>query len=170
MVRRTAMSMAAGLSVLFVACPQAAAEPVTYMIGKCFDPSQAVEERPATVIYNCDDTGIMKDMTWTSWGIDGANGTGVDSSVECKPNCAQGPTLVNPIVVHAWNPLPPTATGCPAGVQFYSDITIAYPEGAPPWIIPGTTWDTGTDFVEVDGMPAVHFSEVKPLSCTPLMS
>lgn len=75
---------------------------------------------------------------------------------------------MNPIVVHAWNPKPAEAAGCPAGVQFYSGITIAYPEGVPPWIQPGTTWDTGTDFVTVDDMPAVHFSDVQPFSCMPL--
>ena len=26
------------------------------------------------------------------------------------------------------------------------------------WINPGAEWTPGTDFVEVDGMPAVHFS------------
>lgn len=172
MVRGMTMSVALGALAMFVWCPQAAAEPAAdgtiFMIGKCFDPSQPVEQRPDTVVYNCEDTGIMRDMTWTSWGADGATGTGTDYSVECQPNCAEGALLVNPIVVHAWNPLPPEATGCPAGVEFYSDITIAYPQGVPPWIQPGTTWSPGTDFVTVDDMPAVHFSNEKPWSCAPL--
>ena len=109
----------------------------------------------------------MEGMTWSSWGADGAHGTGTDSSVECQPNCAEGTRLFNPIVVHAWNPLTPTSSACPPGVQFYSDMTIAYPRGVPPWIQPGTTWSPGTEFVTVDGMPAVHYSELKP-SCAPL--
>jgi hypothetical protein len=40
---------------------------------------------------------------------------------------------------------------------------IAYPDGAPPWVDPGTTRDTGTDFVTVDGKPAVHFSGLTPI-------
>ena len=92
----------------------------------------------------------MHDMTWSTWGADGARGTGTDSSVECQPNCAQGATLVNPIVVHAWNPVGSPSPTCPSDVKFYSDLTIAYPEGAPPWINPGTTWSPGTDFVTVD--------------------
>ncbi|BDX31516.1 hypothetical protein TUM20985_20630 [Mycobacterium antarcticum] len=36
---------------------------------------------------------------------------------------AQGTRLLNPIVVHAWNPRPPVAPGCPAGVRFYSGLT-----------------------------------------------
>jgi hypothetical protein len=146
--------------------PEAAADPqpgtTVFAIGKCFDPGQPVQERPARFDYNCDNTGVMDDMTWTSWGPDGAKGSGTDKSIECQPNCAQGPLLTNSIVVHAWNPLPPNAAACPPDVQFYADLTIAYPNGAPPWIKPGTTWDDGTDFVTVDGMPAVHFSNLKP--------
>jgi hypothetical protein len=97
-------------------------------------------------------------MTWTSWDSDGARGTGTDSALEYQPNCAEGTRLFNPIVVHAWHPVAPTNSACPPNVRFYSDMTIAYPEGVPPWITPGKNWSPGTDFVTVDGMPAVHFS------------
>ena len=63
--------------------------------------------------------------------------------------------------------MPPNDIGCPSGVQYYSDLTIAYPKGVPPWITPGTTWSPGTEFVTVDGMPAVHFSDLVP-GCQPL--
>jgi hypothetical protein len=138
-----------------------------FAIGKCYDPSQPPPQRPATFAYNCDNTGVMQDMTWTSWGPDGAHGTGTDSAVECQPNCAEGTRLSNPIVVHAWNPSAPTSPTCPLGVAFYSDMTITYPKGVPPWIQPGTTWSPGTDFITVDGMPAVHFSGLTPI-CAPL--
>ncbi len=163
-------AIAAGTVVLFGGSAVASADPAqdttTYAIGKCYDPSQPPVQRPATFEYNCNTTGVMQDMTWTAWGAD-AQGTGTDSSVECQPNCAQGATLVNPIVVHAWNPVASTGPACPQGVKFYSDMTIAYPKGAPPWIQPGTTWSPGTDFVTVDNMPAVHFSELEP-NCAPL--
>ncbi len=139
-----------------------------YMIGRCYNPSQPLAEKPATVVYNCDSTSIMQGMTWTSWGADGANGTGMDNSVECKPNCAQGPHLYNPIVVHAWNPKPATKPGCPANAQFFSDLTVAYPKGVPPWIKPGTSWSDTVDYIDLDGMPAVHFADQGPYSCTPL--
>jgi hypothetical protein len=45
---------------------QAAAAPVeanTYAIGKCFDTTRVLEQRPATFVYNCDQTGVMQDMT-----------------------------------------------------------------------------------------------------------
>lgn len=147
---------------------QAGADPIDgsgYAIGKCYAVTRTLEQRPASFAYNCDQTGVMQDMTWTSWGPDGADGTGTDSSVECQPNCAEGTRLLNPITVHAWNPLPAPGPKCPPGVRFYSDLTVAYPDRVPPWIDPGTEWDTGTDFVTVDGKPAVHFSSLPP-TCT----
>jgi hypothetical protein len=105
-------------------------------------------------------------MSWTSWERGGAGGSGLDDSVECQPNCAVGQHLVNPIEVHAWNPRPAADPRCPAGVQFYADVVIAYPKTAPPWIKPGTTWSPGTDFVEYEGMPPLHFSNQQPYSCS----
>ena len=165
-------AIAAGAFVLFGGSAVASADPAdqdttVFAIGKCYDPSQPAVQRPASFAYNCDTTGVMQDMAWSSWGADGARGTGTDSSVECQPNCAEGTRLLNPIVVHAWNPATSTSPACPPDVKFYSDLTIAYPKGAPQWIKPGTTWSPGTDFVTVDDMPAVHFSGLKP-SCAPL--
>lgn len=146
--------------------PQPGYDTVTYLIGKCWDPSMPVEQEPTQLQYNCDGTSSMENMTWTSWGVDGANGTGTDNSVECQPNCAMGPRLFNPIVVRAWNPK--TVEGCPPELQFYSDLTVAYPQGVPPWVKPGTQWAPDTYFTIVDGMPAVHFINQGAYSCTPL--
>lgn len=158
--------VAAAPAVADPAVPDPGYDAVTYLVGKCWDPSQPVEQQPTTVKYNCDGTSVMQDMVWTSWGADGATGTGTDTSVECKPNCADGPKLVNPIVVHAWNPKP--APGCLPNLQFYSDITVAYPQGVPPWITPGTQWAPDTLFTTVDGKPAVHYINQSAQSCTPL--
>lgn len=158
-------------SVAVTVClPAAAADPhpteMQYAIGKCVSEVQPAEQEPATFDYDCDRSGVLRDMTWTSWGPDGARGSGTDDALQCQPNCAQGTRLRNPVEVHAWNPLPPNNGRCPAGWKFYSDLTIAYPKGAPPWISPGTTWAPGTDFVTIDGMPAVHFSGLRP-NCLP---
>jgi hypothetical protein len=171
MARTLAVSVIVATVAMVWTSSEAVADPQPeapiFAIGKCFDPGQPAQQRPTRFAYNCDNTGVMEAMTWTSWGADGADGTGTDSSIECQPNCAQGTQLTNPIVVHAWNALPPSNADCPPGVQFYSDMTIAYPGGAPPWIKPGTTWADGTAFVTVDGMPAVHFSGLTP-NCRPL--
>lgn len=139
-----------------------------YMFGRCYDPGQPIQERPQRVVYGCDSTNVMENMTWSAWGADGARGTGTDDAVECKPNCAEGQHLFNPIVVHAWNASPADQPGCPDNVQFYSDFTVAYPKGVPPWVIPGTTWGSDVEFIYVDGMPAVHYFDQQPFSCTPL--
>ena len=170
MVRAPALPFTGAAVALMWMSPVAEAEPqsetAVYAIGKCFDLALPPPQRPTRFDYNCDGTGVIQDMTWTTWGVDGAKGTGTDSSTECEPNCAQGTRLTNPVVVHAWNPLAPNSALCPPGVRFYSDLSIAYPDGATPWIKPGTTWDEGTVFVTIDGVPAVHFSELKP-NCRP---
>lgn len=160
------MTFAAVTAVPVWLAPSAAADPhplsVTYAIGKCVTAEQPATAEPTSFDYNCDGTGVLEDMNWTEWGRDGARGTGEDSSIECQPNCAEGARLTNPVVVHAWNPTISDNPECPAATLFYRDMTIAYPEGVPPWITPGTTWDEGTDFVMVDDMPAVHFSAMDP--------
>lgn len=169
MKRAAQASAVSGLLALtFTGAPAAAAEPATaYQFAACYDPTQPVLEKPATVVYGCDHTSVMENMTWTAWGADGATGTGVDNAVECKPNCAQGPRLINPIIVHAWNPAPADKPGCPAGVEFFRDFTVAYPESVPPWVQPGTSWTEDVSYLYVDGMPAVHFTNQMPYSCTP---
>ena len=169
---RTAMVSAASAAFVctMVGAPTAAADPTAYMFGACWDPSQPVAEKPATIVYGCDNSSVMQNMTWSSWGVDGAYGTGIDNAVECQPNCAEGKRLNNPIVVHAWNPEPADKPGCPAGVQFYTDFTVAYPEGVPPWVKPGTSWSADVDYINLNGLPAVHFKNQEPYSCTALPS
>lgn len=169
-VKRTAWySAVAGLFALAsVTMPAAAAEPAptVYDFAACYNPGVPVQEKPSTVVYGCDRTSVMENMVWTAWGADGATGTGVDNAIECKPNCAQGSRLINPIVVRAWNPAPPEAPGCPVGLEFYRDFTVAYPDGVPPWVQPGTSWTEDVSFIYVDGLPAVHFANQTPYSCT----
>jgi hypothetical protein len=111
MARAAALSVAGlaaacpGTSGLASADPVAPADNTIFAIGKCYNGFEAPQQRPVRFAYNCDETGVMEDMTWSAWGADGAHGTGVDSSIECQPNCAQGARLSNPIVVHAWNPV-----------------------------------------------------------------
>lgn len=158
------LAVPAAALVALSAVPAAGADPAPgsarYAIGMCYDTQNPLPQRPAVFDYNCDGTGVLHDMVWSTWDSHGASGFGNDVSVECQPNCAEGPRLTNPVVVHAWNPLPSSSSACPADARFYADMTIAYLDGAPPWIHPGTRWYPGTDFVLVDGAPAVHFSNL----------
>src|ERR1700729_2676974 len=104
MVRTLAVGFAfAAFAFIGVPSQAVADPPAQFAIGKCVDPGQPVMQRPARFAYNCDETGVMEDMSWTSWGANGAAGTGTDSSVEGQPNCAEGTRRPNPIVVHAGN-------------------------------------------------------------------
>ena len=60
-MRAIALSAGCGaLALLSLVTPTAGADPdqppadVTYLIGKCWDPSDPVVERPTEVTYNCD--------------------------------------------------------------------------------------------------------------------
>ena len=93
MVRAPALAFTGAAVALMWMSPVAAAEPqsetAVYAIGKCFDLALPPPQRPTRFDYNCDGTGVLQDMTWTTWGVDGAKGTGTDSSTECEPNCAR---------------------------------------------------------------------------------
>ena len=49
-----------------------------YTFGRCYDPAAPVQEEPQRVVYGCDSTNVMEEMTWSSWGAGGARGTGTD--------------------------------------------------------------------------------------------
>ena len=118
LLRTGLLSAVVGAALTLATAGQAAAAPAdatAYAIGKCFAAGDVPVVQPSRFAYNCDETGVMQDMTWSSWGSDGARGTGFDNAVECQPNCAQGTRLVNPIVVHAWNPDDADDAGLPAG-------------------------------------------------------
>ena len=167
-----ALVLAACTVALFSGSAIASADPAdqgdaVFAIGKCFDPSQPPLQRPGSFAYNCDTTGIMENMTWTPGAPTARTEPAPTAPSSASPTARRAPGCSIPIVVHAWNPVTSTSPACPQDVKFYSDLTIAYPQGAPPWIKPGTTWSPGTDFVTVDGMPAVHYSGLTP-TCAPL--
>jgi hypothetical protein len=132
-----------------------AAPPTTqFMVGRCYYQGNPIQQRPTEVYYGCDGTGILKNMTWTEWDARGANGSGRSDETDCLPDCASGGRYQFPIVVHADNPITPTGPACPAGVQFYSDLLVAYPDETPPWLQPN-----GPDVTQYHGMPAVHYDD-----------
>ncbi|BBX62177.1 hypothetical protein MSAS_13510 [Mycobacterium saskatchewanense] len=91
-------------------------------------------------------------MSWSSWGPQGADGTGTAVFKICDPNCAAGYQLTNPVVVHAWNPQPPRADAiCQAGLKIFADVILAFPKGAPP----PTAQKMNAQY---NGMPAVHYA------------
>jgi hypothetical protein len=52
---------------------------------------ELLEQRPEQLIKYCADAGVLVyDITWESWGYNGAEGTGTYSENLCEPNCAEG--------------------------------------------------------------------------------
>ncbi|MGZ4513780.1 MAG: hypothetical protein ACXVX5_03500, partial [Mycobacterium sp.] len=94
----------------------------------------------------------LQDMSWSSWGPQGADGTGTAVFKVCDPNCAAGYQLTEPVVVHAWNPQPPRREAiCQAGLRIFADMVLAFPKGVPPPNVQRMN-------TQYNGQPAVHFA------------
>ncbi len=49
------------------------------------------EYKPETILLTCADGGWMvHSISWSKWGIGGAEGTGIFREKLCEPNCAEG--------------------------------------------------------------------------------
>jgi hypothetical protein len=133
--------------------PTQTSQPTSFAIPGCYNPSVPPVERPKKLsILGCASVAVaLQDMSWTSWGPQGADGTGTAVFKICDPNCAAGYQLTDPVVVHAWNAQPPRPDAiCQSGLKIFADLVLAFPKAAPP----PTAQKTNTQY---NGMPAVHY-------------
>ncbi|WP_442932070.1 hypothetical protein [Mycobacterium sp. 050134] len=133
---------------------QAPPPPESFALPGCYNLSAPPVERPRRLsILGCASVAVaVQDMSWSSWGPQGADGTGTAVFKICDPNCAAGYQLTNPVVVHAWNPQSPRADAiCEAGLKIFADVILAFPKGAPP----PTAQKMNSQY---NGMPAVHYA------------
>lgn len=92
-VRKAGWSVTAAAAVAAAFAPAvvvhaAGPDPVVYDCTRTAD--QAVQ-RPSNILLACGDGGLwVKDITWTSWGPNTAEGDGTQSRRVCLPNCAAG--------------------------------------------------------------------------------
>lgn len=137
--------------------PSSTQEPtsVTYAMPGCYNVQNVPSERPAGVLlYGCNSAGKwLQDMTWTAWGSDGADGSGTFTYKTCDPDCASDHGTSVPVVVHAKNPKSAPDLHCVINVQFFTDITLAFPKDVPPSDVLATNSQS-------DGMAASHSSIV----------
>jgi hypothetical protein len=127
--------------------------PDSWAIPGCYNPSVQPTERPKKLnILGCASVAVaLQDMSWSSWGPQGADGTGTAVFKICDPNCAAGYQLTDPVVVHAWNAQPPRPDAiCQVGLKIFADMILAFPNGVPP----PTAQKMDTQYT---GMPAVHY-------------
>lgn len=128
--------------------------PTYFAIPGCYNPSVPPVERPRKLnVLGCASVAVaLQDMSWTSWGPQGADGTGTAVFKICDPNCAAGYQLTDPVVVHAWNAQPPRPDAiCQAGLKIFADLVLAFPKATPP----PTAQKMNTQY---NGMPAVHYA------------
>jgi serine/threonine protein kinase, bacterial len=133
----------------------AATPPTRFAIPACYSIEDPPTERPTSVIFEyCGDGGTQLDhVAWTTWGPQGANAHGYFSVKSCVPDCAQGGMPSFPAEIHASNPVAlPKSSGCPTDMQFYTDLTLAFPTSSPSGLN-GQTINS-----EYDGYPAIQFS------------
>jgi hypothetical protein len=132
----------------------ASAQPSIYALPACYGGDTQPMERPTQAQFQtcADGSKELGDLKWTSFGPDGADGTGTYSYQVCEPNCAAGHRVFFPAVVHADEPLPQApGAGCPADTMFYSNLVIAYPND-----VPGA--DGGGPNMRFRGLPATLYS------------
>ncbi|OBH72483.1 hypothetical protein A5684_18965 [Mycobacterium intracellulare] len=128
--------------------------PESFAIPGCYNPSVPPVPRPKELnVLGCASVAVaLQDMSWDSWGPQGADGKGTAVFKLCDPNCATGSQLTEPVVVHAWNPQPPRREAiCQAGLEIFADMILAFPKDVPP----PTVQPMNTQY---DGKPAVHFA------------
>lgn len=113
-----------------VAAPPEAAG-IRYAIPACYGFDK---ERPTTlqVRFCADGSAKLSGLSWTSWGAAGAEGRGYYSERTCNPSCAEGGEVTYPIYIHATNPAPLQGSGCASDMEFYSQVTLAFPGDIPP--------------------------------------
>jgi hypothetical protein len=127
--------------------------PTSFAIPGCYNPSVQPAERPKKLnVLGCASVAVaLQDMSWSSWGPQGADGTGTAVFKMCDPNCAAGYQLTDPVVVHAWNPqLPRPDAICQVGLKIFADMILAFPKDVPPPTAQKMT-------TQYNGMPAVHY-------------
>jgi hypothetical protein len=134
--------------------------PDSYAIPGCYNPAVQPSERPKMLnVLGCASVAVaLQDMSWTSWGPQGADGTGTAIFKLCDPNCAAGYQLAEPVVVHAWNAQKPRSDAiCQLGLKIFGDMILAFPKDVPP----PNAQQIDTQY---NGMPAVHFVNYSPSS------
>lgn len=134
------------------ASPSAPPATVSYALPACYTSASPVAAQPteAVVAFLECQTLTLKQLSWTAWGPDGADGTGTEVLQSFQ----------NQVRVRASNPQQaPVGQSCPAGFEYYSDLYVIYPKGQPPG---RGRFDEGVEYTEYDGLPAAHYTGLTP--------
>ena len=126
----TCLSAAAGLAAtagLRAAGLTAAAAPghpgTPALRAAVYDCTSQPRVRPAAFGIFCDGSRSLIKLSWSSWNLSEAAGTGVDYTGLC-PGCVQGKWQHQDVVVVLWHPAPAAHH---AGQYRYRTMTLLYP-------------------------------------------
>lgn len=125
-----------------------------YALPGCYFYQDRLTDKPRTLTFQtcADGSRRLEGMSWSSWGLSGAQGTGIFSYQVCEPNCAQGHRVQYAANVSAFNPRPAGYNSkCPIDVLFYSEMIISFPASSP-----GAD-EVGT-YTTYLGRPAIRFT------------
>jgi hypothetical protein len=79
--------------------------------------------RPAGLYIFCDGSRTLTKLSWSTWNLSEAAGTGMDITDLC-PSCLQGKFQHQDVTVVLWRPVP---TAQHASQYQYSKMTLLYP-------------------------------------------
>lgn len=145
--------------------PQGFVAPGThYAFPGHYSPQSPAQERPTYVALN-HRFYSLSNLTWTTWGPEGADGSGqVLTQTNCDPTCAEGTRYTDTVEIHASHPQPPPASsGCPNGALFYTDVVLSYPNGS---TAPRNASGGDFQWTTVNGVEAIHYWNRVP-TCEP---
>lgn len=76
-------------SAALASAPFAGAEGTSPVVNDCIN--GRTEVQPDSMVLACGDGGLsVRDITWSSWGPDTAEGDGTEYRRVCEPSCAAG--------------------------------------------------------------------------------
>jgi serine/threonine protein kinase, bacterial len=114
------------------AAPPPPPEPVVHTaLPACYRGADKVEAKPTSSDTACR-MHWFENLTWTSWTPTEADGAGTENLQNCTPDCASGEIWKLPVQVQFSDPQPPpTNSGCPADMQYYSNLLVVYQDKSP---------------------------------------
>lgn len=138
----------------------APADPYRYALPGCYYADDPPQVRPTTLSFQtcADGSRHLESMSWSSWGKEGAQGSGIFSFKVCEPNCADGHRAQYGVNVSAFDPAPaPLNSGCPTDMLFYSEMILTF-QAAPP---PSNEMPVDSTYL---GKPAMRFTSSQDAS------
>ena len=85
------------------------------------------EQKPVELVLYCADAGqILNQITWSSWTSTQAQGSGISTTNDCEPSCAEGSDVVSKVELRLFKPVTSES-----GKIVFSQIEMQYDKVQP---------------------------------------